>query len=499
MDKHGLVRNWLFVVVAGFLFGVTLATFSLFGFSLAIFLLFLSSILFLYTYFYVRENLIRGTLFFVILFLVFSGLGVLRMSTSALPTDATLQNLINSKTEVTGTVVREPKTGETYEQYILKTDSGVLVLVRGSPFPKFAFADILSAYGKLELPKSFVTPQGTTFDYPAYLEKEGISYVMSFAGVKKMGEGNFPIQKTLFNIKNTFVSALGRIIPYPESGLLSGIILGVQDSMGKDLLNTFRLVGIIHIVVLSGYNITIVAESIRKSLSFLSRRKALFAGALGIIFFSTMVGWTPSVVRASVMALLAITARATRRTYDVSRALAVAAFAMVAWNPKVLIYDLGFQLSFLATIALIWISPHVIKKLSWLPERFGFRDIVGTTIAVQLFVLPLLVYSSGFVSLGGFAVNLLVLPIVPLIMTLGFVTGVLGLVSSALGFLPGAVTHFLLFYIIWISQLFSKLPGSVISVSNVSAYVPVIFYILFAILVVYIKGKRRADIVGAPL
>lgn len=491
MESFSLKRHGIFVLTSGFLVGVGLASIGLVWAAFAVFLFFLSIVLILYTFVFIKEKHIRGSFSLIIVFLLFISLGIFRFMSAKLPYDSSLASAVNSKTEVAGVVVVEPKIGSSYRQYVLKTERGVKVLVRANPYPAYKFGDQLSSYGKLELPKSFVTEQGTTFDYPAYLSKEGISYVMSFTTVRKTGEGRFPVQKFLFGIKNKFVASLERVIPYPESGLLAGILLGVTDGMGKDLLNIFRMVGIIHIVVLSGYNITIVAESIRKSLSFVSLRNGLIAGAIGIFVFSTMVGWTPSVARASIMAVLAIVARATRRKYEVGRALALAAFGMVLWNPKVLVFDLGFQLSFLATIALIWLSQYVIKKLIWIPERFGFREIVGTTITVQLFVLPLLAYTSGIVSLGGFVVNFLVLPFIPVIMLLGLITATLGLVSSALAFVPGAITHFFLFYIIWISETFSKLPGSVISISNIPSFVPVIIYVIFGISYMYFKRKKH--------
>ncbi len=490
MEDFSLKHYGIFVGVAGFLVGVAFASLGLLWTASAVFLLFLSVIFALYIHFFTYENSTPKTYTLIIFFCVFSALGIIRFTFSTLPLDPDLVHRLGSKTEIMGEVVEEPRVGETYRQYILKTHSGIKILVRANLYPAFSYGDILSGYGKLEQVKAFETPQGVTFDYPAYLDKEGISYVLSFATTKKVGVESHIVQTALFGIKNYFDSAFEKVIPYPQSGLLAGILLGVTDGMGKDMLATFRMVGIIHIVVLSGYNITIVAESIRKSLSFLSLRKGLIAGTIGIIIFSTMVGWTPSVLRASIMAILAIVARASRRKYDVGRALALAAFFMVLWNPKLLLYDLGFQLSFLATIALIWISPKVLKKLNKIPEKFGLRELVATTISVQLFVLPLLVYTSGFISLGGFIVNILVLPLVPTIMMLGFVTGILALGSTSLGFIPGVITYALLYYILWISQIFSKLPGSVISINGVSVYFPVFCYTAFGFIALYIQRKN---------
>ncbi len=490
MAENFLKRNRIFSIVSGFLLGTAFASVGLNSVSLASVCLLIAVSLGVYTMSLLRNHTLRDFFVFISIFVLFASLGVFRFISSEIKQDPILDSHVGEKVKVLGIVVREPKDGDSYRQYALHTDSGSNVLVRATPFPGFQFGDRLSVFGKLELPKTFETPQGTTFNYPAYISKEGISYIMSFASVEKVGEISAPVQKSLFTIKHGFMSSIERLIPYPESSLLGGILLGVDDSMGKDLLDAFRMVGIIHIVVLSGYNITLVAESVRKSLSFLSLRKALLGSIIGIVLFIMMVGFSPSVVRAGIMAILALVARATHRNYNIARALAVAAFCMVFWNPKVLLFDLGFQLSFLATVALIWISPVVERRLMFLPEKFGFRDIASTTIATQLFVLPLLMYSSGMISISGFVVNLLVLPIVPVVMVFGFMTGILGFVSFYLGFIPGIITHILLSYIIWIAEHVSRIPGSIISITHVSVLVPVIFYVLCVFFTFYIKIRR---------
>jgi len=457
----------------------------------AVFLLFLGAVLGLYSFLSIRETSVRELFFALVIVFCSVSFGIVRYEIHKLPVDRMLEGSVGSKIEIVGRVVEEPKIGSTYRGYVLKVDSGARVLVRVNPFPAYEFGDTLSVWGKLELPEPFLTPEGKLFDYPSYLRKEGISYLLSFGVAERIEESRGSIRGTLFTVKRAFVSAFEKSIPFPQSGLLAGILLGVDDALPKDLLNTFRLVGIIHIVVLSGYNITIVAESIRGLLGFLSRKKALLCSAGGIVLFSIMVGLTPAVVRALIMALLALVARATHRRYAVARALALAAFAMVLWNPMYVVFDIGFQLSFLATIALIWISPWFVKRLTFVSEKFGLREVVGTTIAVQLFVLPFLAYQSGIISLVGFVVNVLVLPIIPLVMALGFVTGTLGLVSSALAFVPGTITHALLFYVVWVSEMFSKLPHGVVTAGHISALVPVFFYVGFCIFVFWhIKNTR---------
>ena len=135
-------------------------------------------------------------------------------------------------------------------------------------------------------------------------------------------------------------------MPEPHSAFLGGITIGAREGLPESLQEKFRTTGVAHIVALSGYNITIVAETIMLFLSFLPQYLAIGGGVIGVILFAIMTGASATVLRASIMALLALTARATGRIYTVSWALFLVGFFMVLQNPKILRFDTSFQLSF---------------------------------------------------------------------------------------------------------------------------------------------------------
>jgi len=490
MEESPLKRFWLFFTIIGFSLGIFLASFNIVSISGAVFFVFIGLIIALYGWRVINDKNFRSWLLLLSFFCILAGLGVVRFVVSDVPPSPIFIKAIGEKFSFVGVVSKEPRERASYREYIVKTNSGETVLVRADLFPNFSYGDKLVVRGTLSRPEPFETIGGRMFDYERYLRKEGISFVASFANAEKIGEGGFSIRKNLFSIKRSFISAIERAIPDPESALLSGILLGSEESLDKELLDAFRIVGIIHIIVLSGYNITIVAEAVMRLMSFLSRRKALVIGTLGIVLFAIMVGGGPSVVRASVMAILVLIARFTHRTYAISRSLLIAGFVMIAWNPYVLSFDLGFQLSFLATIAIIWIAPLLEKRLGFITERFGLRDIASATLATQIFVLPLLVYASGTVSISGFIVNLLVLPFIPSIMFVGFFTGLIGVFSSGIALIPGVISYALLTYVVSLSSFFASLPLSAISIGAVSFLVPVFLYLCWIIFFAY---QRRAS------
>jgi competence protein ComEC len=192
------------------------------------------------------------------------------------------------------------------------------------------------------------------------------------------------------------------------------------------------------------------------------------------------------------MVLVALLAKHTNRDYKASRILGFTIVLMLAPNPLLLVFDPSFQLSVLATIGLIWVSPLVSEKLTAVTERFGLREILSTTIATQVTVLPFLVYSMGNLSLVSLPVNILILSFIPLTMLLGFVTGLFGLVSLYLSFIPGVFTYALLRYELFVVRVGASIPMSEVMLPAFSpAFLIVIYVAIFAGLHYFKKRYNR--------
>jgi competence protein ComEC len=170
-----------------------------------------------------------------------------------------------------------------------------------------------------------------------------------------------------------------------------------------------------------------------------------------------MAGAGAASVRAGTMACLGLFARATARTFDALRALLVAGFVMVLWNPHVLAFDPGFQLSLIATLGLILGAPFVAARLAFIKNGF-LREIAASTISAQIAVLPLLLYQTGLFSTVALPVNLLVLPIVPLAMALSFFAGAFALLIPPLSVIGGLPAYGVLTYIIEATEFAAALP-----------------------------------------
>ena len=344
----------------------------------------------------------------------------------------------------------------------------------------FKYGDEVKFDGKLEKPENFITDQGKEFDYINYLRKDGIFYVINYANVEIISRdhGN-KIKSTLFFIKNKFLGKMNLAISHPGSLLMGGLILGERSSFNSEMREKFINTGTIHIVALSGYNVTIVSEWIMKIFAFLPRTLSFGAGILGILLFVIMAGGQSTAVRAGVMASLALIARATGRNYDVARALLLAGVIMIALNPFLLRYDVSFQLSFIATVAIIFLVPRFEKHFLWVTPKFGLRDVVTVTFCAYIFVLPFILYKMGNLSLVALPANVLILPFIPLTMMLGFLTGFAGLVWYGFGVPLGYISYLFLHYELGVINFFSNLPFTSFSIPNFPLVITIAIYAYF--------------------
>jgi competence protein ComEC len=318
--------------------------------------------------------------------------------------------------------------------------------------------------------------------------------VVSFANVQvvETGKGNMVLEYLLV-FKHAFMQNIEAVIPEPYVGLSEGLLLGVKQGLGNDLEDAFRKTGIIHIVVLSGYNIMLVVLFVMYLLALIvPMRFRLLFGAISIFLFACMVGLSPTVMRASAMALLLLLAQATERTYAVLRALVVTGTLMLVLNPYLLVYDVGFQFSFIATLGLILVSPYLASYVTFMPTWFKLREFLTATLATQIFITPLLLYQMGQFSVVAIIVNLLVLPMVPVAMLFTFITGVVGFVSTSLSVVCAYLAYLSLAYIIVIAQAFAKLPFASYVVPAFPFCVVVIVYLLYAYILwrLYVKISK---------
>ncbi|NCO61983.1 ComEC family competence protein, partial [Candidatus Kaiserbacteria bacterium] len=388
---------------------------------------------------------------------IFLALGILRLElTTLLSLPSMLEAKIGKIVELTCIVIREPDVRERSQHLTVKV-ANETILVTTDRYATVSYGDEITFKGKLELPASFETDFGRTFNYAGYLKARGISYTMSFVDLSTIAiNRDSRFLYWLYQNKKNFTQILESNIPEPQVGLGEGLLLGIKQALGSDIEDAFRKTGIIHIVVLSGYNVLLVVTFVMYILAvFLRVRLRAVVGIMAIILFALLVGLSATVIRASIMAILVLVAEAIGRQYAIWRGLFLAGLVMLLINPYLLVYDIGFQLSFMATLGLILIAPQFETSLIKVPTTIGIRGFLLATLATQIAVAPLLLYHMGQFSVVAVIVNVLVLPAVSTAMLLTFLTGIVGGVSAilALPFAYGAylVLSFIIKIAVWFS------------------------------------------------
>ncbi len=394
-----------------------------------------------------------------------------------------LADEVSEKITINGIVAKEPDQRENSLRLFVRSGED-LILVTTDRYALVKYGDEVTVVGKLSLPENFTTEFGRTFNYEGYLLAQGAEYQISFAEVEIVNSnlGN-PLIAKLLIFKSAFMNNIEKTIAEPAVGLGEGLLLGVKQALGEELESAFRETGIIHIVVLSGYNVMLVVAFVMFVLGyFLSVRLRVVAGIMAIISFALLVGLSATVMRASIMASILLIAQATGRLYLVLRVLLFAGFVMLLFNPFLLIYDVGFQLSFLATLGLILFAPILEQYFSKVPSFAGMRLFLVATIATQIAVLPLLLYQIGQLSMVAVVVNLLVLPMVPIAMLLTFATGMLGFISPSLAWIMAFPTYWSLTYINNLALWFADLPMASFVVPTFAFYIVPISYFIMGII-----------------
>jgi competence protein ComEC len=291
-----------------------------------------------------------------------------------------------------------------------------------------------------------------TWSYPEYHFSDRIEVL----GMVKQQELVFPEITVLEGKKSSFGGFLldwrtkfeaiyQKTLPEPQSSLLSGIVLGSKSNLPQDLYQALQKTGTMHIVVASGMNVTILASTmISFLLLFLSRRLAIILSCILIWFYVGLAGGGAPIVRAGFMGTLTFLALFLGREADAWRILGLTGFIMLFLDPR-LLFDLGFQLSFMATFGIIFFNPLFNSWFKRIPTII--RNDLSQTLGAQIATLPIILLSFGGYAWVSPFVNLLIVSTLPVLMRLGLI----GLVVPAILWL----TYPLLTYIVKIVELFS--------------------------------------------
>ncbi|MAE68547.1 MAG: ComEC/Rec2 family competence protein [Candidatus Peribacteraceae bacterium] len=391
-----------------------------------------------------------------------------------------------SKVEIHGIIADEPDRRPMQTKYTIAVDqvldgygtvikglAGNVLVTDRRMWPEYHFGDRITATGILEKPEKI-----ETFYYDRYLSRYDIYSVMYRSEIRTNAPEapGPPLRRKLYSLKSRFEQQINRLYPEPHASFMAGLLTGSRRGIPDDLMEAFNNTGLTHIIAISGYNITIVIAIISSLLFWLPLKIRFFPAAVAIIVFTIFVGASAAVVRAAIMGILGLIALQSGRVSDVRLAILWTAFFMIAWNPKVLWYDAGFQLSFLAVIGLTELSTLLDRIFSRVPKTLAIRESLQMTVAAQIAAVPLIIILFGRFSLIAPLANLLVTPIIPLAMLFGAMGTVVSFGIFPLGQLIAYLGWACLEWIIGVANISSKIPFASIDI-DIPSWILIPYYV----------------------
>ncbi|HET8776217.1 MAG TPA: ComEC/Rec2 family competence protein [Candidatus Limnocylindria bacterium] len=383
--------------------------------------------------------------------------------------------------DIAGTVVDDPRPREDRLQLVLgdvtadglaRSDRLLVWLPRGIDAHS---GELLAVTSEVELAEDF-----DGFAYRDYLARQGIGAIARANAATVVAEGSGPASM-MAALRGVLLGGLNDLVPEPEAALGAGILLGVRASIAPEINDAFSTAGLTHVVAISGWNIAIVAALVAAAVRPLARRPggrwttATIAIAV-VAGYVVLTGASPSVVRAALMAAAMLVARLGGSRAHASSALAMAALVMLVAAPPVL-WDVGFQLSLLATAGLVWFGASVERRLGRWPG--WLREPVALTLAAQLTTLPVILMNFERLSLVAPIANVLVVPFVPVAMLFSAMASVAGaidgaihvpVVSTALTWFAGGAAWLVLRVIVTLGTTVASVPHAAIDVSIPPAF-----------------------------
>lgn len=425
---------------------------------------------------------------------------------------------INKNIQIEGQVNSEPDIRSDKIYFVLKTEFLIVdnrkiavqgnVLVKLGKYPEIHYTDKLVLQGKL------LTPARTEdFDYQSYLGKDNIFVVMYSPQIKKITYAVFsdnPLE-FLFQKFFTLIIAFKILLTYqinqifiePAASLNAGLLLGLRKTIDQNLLDNFSKIGLTHILAVSGYNITLVINIFSLVLKNFSRGAKFWLTTLFLVFFCIVTGLSASVIRAGFMGFfILLGAKVGRKSYPFFN-LMISIFLMVFLNPRILNYDVSFQLSFFATLGLFIFVPIFTSLFNQLAEKLKNKpaqkylkrlpDFLGNTLivtlAAQVLTLPIIAAYFHNLPLISPLANIIVLPFIPWIMLLAFLAIIVSFLFWPLAIVIGTFAWILIIFKIFIVNLMVSLPFSSIKIENFSVLMTIIYYsiVLFFSFKIYRK------------
>jgi len=485
------------IFLLSFIAGIVLASFVKIDFFI-IYCFILASILFL---FFFWSNKILRFSWFVLIFIC---LGILRYNLSwPVVSSEKVYFYNNERVVLIGEVVeinqrigREEIIFETKIIKLIEQEKKVngRVLIFAPLYAGYQYGDQLKIECKLSQPQPI-----EDFQYHEYLAKQNI-YSTCFPKEIEIivrDQGNF-LMKWIYKIRDRVQLAIEQNFSEPEGSILSALLLGVKTNINDQVRQSFSATGTAHVLAISGLHIMILVNLLIGFGVFclgLSRPKAFYFVVLFLIFYVILTGAPASAIRASLLGVSFLLAEKIGRKGASSNLLIFIAFLMLLVNPKLLKSDIGFQLSFAAAFGIVILEKYFLNLfifLKKLPEKLQpIRNYLAATCSAYLFSLPLVLFYFGNLSLSAPLANILILPVIPILMSLSFLFAFGSLIYFGLAKILVWPAWLILHLIVWLIKNIASIPFLSFSFGKINIFVVVFLYLSLFIIIWQVKKREK--------
>lgn len=501
MEKFNIyIKRPLCFFCVPFISGIMLCSFL----GILFVLIFIAlSLFFIFLFF----NKIKKAMFIIIISLSFFAYGGISIYNAENAYSKTFDGFYNQPVTIEGYVDSEIESSDGKLKFYMKTNKIICeqkekkvngkLLINVSDNNGYlernnAFSYRASIYftGNIEKPKSAVNPGG--FNYKRYLAGLGVSGTVYLRNSSDVGLSGFKgggwLHKLGFSIKNYVLKIIEFSLDKNQAGLLSGMIIGYKDGLDENAYNAFSKAGLTHIMVASGMNVAFIILP----LTYILKKMRIGRSATSILIIAVLIlfvfvaGFSASVVRAVIMGIIILVGKLVMRETDIFTSISAAAIILLSINPYTL-FDIGFQLSFSATISLVMFYPKIKECIDYKYIPNIISDTLAATIAAQIGVVPITLYYFNNLSTISILSNLLVVPVVQIITIIGFVMVFAGIVNIHLAVLIGYINNTFLSFVLFITENTAKLPYASLKLPTPPFWQIVLYYIA----VIYIFKWRH--------
>jgi competence protein ComEC len=426
---------------------------------------------------------------FILWFLIFVFLGLWRYYTyNSKSLEVDLSKYNGHKVTLSGVVSEEVDPGANYQKVTVKVDmvnnqkTTGLVLISLAKYPELFYGDVLEATGELTAPTNF-----SSFKYDKYLARYDIYSVMSWPQIKITNQVN-NWYAYLLNLKAKVYHLINATLPEPEAGLANALLLGYKGTLDTPEKEAFSCCGLSHIIAISGSHLTLLSVIAFDFLLFFgfSRRQSFKPTVIFLWFYTFLTGMQTSAWRSAIMGHLTLWGKNNGRQNSGGRLLFLAAAVMLLINPLLLRDDLGFQLSFLAMVALIYFCP--LSEKIW--GTGNLKSVIILTMATQLLTWPIAALNFGRFSVIAPLANLVVVWVFALLLPALLVAVGLSFIIPSFSVLWFAPSYFMLSYVNLTGSFLATWPKACLDL-NINTNFFVIYYFILILAYLFLNKRFR--------